>query len=292
MARVHKLAILALVLAITSTSAMPESEAKSSAWSRARKPAKGSAESIGGYSAGCLRGAVAMPAQGPGFQTMRPSRKRVFGHPVLIEYLQRVANKINASHLGPLLIGDLGQPMGGPAPSGHSSHQSGLDVDVWLWHPAVAEKRRLRPKERESLQAKKVVDAKKKQVSAFWSDDIGELLRLAASEPEVSRIFVNPLIKQRLCQATDTDRDYLRKLRPWYGHDDHMHIRLSCPAESEECVNQDELPEGDGCSELDWWFDDEAQAARKLGKAKYQERVGALPTLPDSCNEMAAVVAK
>ena len=31
-----------------------------------------------------------------------------------------------------LLIGDMSQPRGGPMLNGHSSHQIGLDVDIWF----------------------------------------------------------------------------------------------------------------------------------------------------------------
>lgn len=262
--------------------------AKPSGWSRAIKPATGPAESIGGYSAGCVRGAKAMPSKGKGFQLMQPSRKRYFGHPVLIDYLQRVAKKIEAAKAGPIMIADLGQPMGGPSNSGHASHQSGLDVDIWFWHPKAAEKRSLRLKERESLRARSIVDRKNKVVNHHWNDNISTILRIAASEPEVSKIFVNPLIKQRLCESKDKDRVYLHKVRPWYGHADHMHVRLVCPADSPGCVDQEPLPEGDGCEELSWWLDDEAQAARKAAQASYQGKVGALPTLPEPCEEMMA----
>lgn len=269
-----------------------EVNAKPSLWSRARAPSSGPSASIGGYSAGCVRGAKAMPMDGPGFQLMQPSRKRYFGHPTLLSYLKRTAKKIYAAKLGPIMIADLGQPMGGPSNSGHASHQSGLDVDIWFWHPKAAEKRKLRRKEREGVRAHRVVEPKKKTFTRYWNSDIPVMLRIAASAPEVHKIFVNPLIKQRLCESDDEDRDYLRKIRPWYGHADHMHVRLVCPTDSPQCVDQDPLPKGDGCEEISWWLDDEAQAARKAGKSNYQSQVGALPTLPESCNELGATVRK
>ena len=75
--------------------------------------------------------------------------------------------------------------------------------------------------------------------------------------PKVERIFVNAAIKKALCRSTDTDRTWLRKVRPMWGHDYHFHIRMSCPAGSPDCRAQDAVPPGDGCGkELDWWFRD------------------------------------
>ena len=47
--------------------------------------------------------------------------------------MQALADAATKQGLGVLSIGDLGQARGGPAPSGHVSHQSGLDVDIWFW---------------------------------------------------------------------------------------------------------------------------------------------------------------
>jgi penicillin-insensitive murein endopeptidase len=52
----------------------------------------------------------------------------------------------------------------------------------------------------------------------------------------------------------EAERAWLRKVRPWWGHDEHMHVRLRCPSGSPECDNQAALPEGDGCDRLGWWF--------------------------------------
>ena len=36
---------------------------------------------------------MALPADGPNWQVMRPSRNRAWGHPVLIAFLERIAQK-------------------------------------------------------------------------------------------------------------------------------------------------------------------------------------------------------
>ena len=49
----------------------------------------------------------------------------------------------------------------------------------------------------------------------------------------------------------------MAKVRPWYGHDDHIHVRLKCPADSPNCRAQPPVPGGDGCDKsLDHWFAD------------------------------------
>ena len=266
--------------------AAPNAEAEKTKWAAAKKPAAGTPSAIGGYSSGCVRGAVKMPMHGPGFEVMRPSRRRNYGHPLLVEYLKTIASKINAGKVGPIMVGDLGQPMGGPSPRGHASHQSGLDVDIWFWHPQIAERRHLKKSERRSINNRKVVNPKTKEFTTDWSDNVTELLRIAASEPEVAKVLVNPLIKQRLCEEGKLDTETLRVIRPWYGHADHMHVRLRCPKEDAHCISQKENPKGDGCDTLHWWFDEEAQAARRKGKKSYLKKVGATPELPVQCEEL------
>src|SRR5262249_11949985 len=87
---------------------------------------------IGFYSRGCLAGAVPLPITGPHWQIMRVSRNRYWGHPELIELLQRLSDKATNVGWPGLLVGDIGQPRGGPMLTGHASHQIGLDADIWL----------------------------------------------------------------------------------------------------------------------------------------------------------------
>jgi len=90
---------------------------------------------------------------------------------------------------------------------------------------------------------------------AKWSEADARVLKRAVSYPEVARIFVSAAIKQQLCDTAGADRAWLRKIRPWSGHDDHFHVRLSCPAGLAGCENQAPPPPGDGCgAELASWF--------------------------------------
>jgi penicillin-insensitive murein endopeptidase len=225
---------------------------------REATPAPGPAEAIGAYERGCLEGAVAMPADGPNWQVMRPSRNRAWGHPVLITFLERVAAKLPAQAGWPgLLVGDIAQPRGGPMLTGHGSHQIGLDADIWL---TPMPSRRLSSAERDEISATNVVVANGLDIDArAWTPQHRLLLETFAREPAVERIFVNPAIKRALCREAGADRAWLSKIRPWWGHNYHFHVRLFCPSGAPECHPQAPPPPGDGCGkELDWWFTEEA----------------------------------
>src|ERR1051326_7329070 len=88
-------------------------------WSTVSTPAPGPPQSIGFYSAGCLQGAQALPLDGPGYEAIRISRNRYWGQPMMLEFIQELAQRIRAAGQAPLYIGDIGQPRGGPAPTGH-----------------------------------------------------------------------------------------------------------------------------------------------------------------------------
>lgn len=256
------------------------------AWWAVPGPAPGPAAAVGGTGAGCLAGGVALPLSGAGYEVMRPSRRRYFAHPRLIRFVEELAAAAQASGLPPVLIGDLAQPRGGPMRGGHASHQTGLDVDVWF-RPArsLATAHSLDAEERESLSALSMVAPGGSSVDRdAWGPDQATLLHITAGIPEVDRIFVHAAIKAELCAATvPGDRDWLHKIRPWWGHDDHFHVRLRCPDGEGACENQAPLPAGDGCDEtLQWWFS--ADAAAELAKrAKTPTRRPSLADLPDAC---------
>jgi len=222
-------------------------------------PAPGRPEAIGAYERGCLEGAVELPADGPNWQVMRPSRDRAWGHPALIAFIERLAAKLPPEAGWPgLLIGDIAQPRGGPMLTGHGSHQIGLDADIWL---TPMPSRRLTPAERNEMSATDVVAADGEDVDhAVWNPSYRRLYQAVASEPQVARIFVNPAIKRELCREAGADRAWLTKIRPWWGHDYHFHMRLLCPPGQTECRDQPPPPAGDGCGrQLAWWFTAEAR---------------------------------
>ena len=96
-------------------------------------PAPLAARAIGSYAKGCLGGTLSLPINGPAWQVMRLSRDRNWGHPRLLDFLERFAADARTLDGWPgLLVGDMSQPRGGPMITGHTSHQVGLDVDLWL----------------------------------------------------------------------------------------------------------------------------------------------------------------
>ena len=208
---------------------------------------------IGGYAKGCIAGAQALPVTGPAWQVMRLSRNRNWGHPSLVRYIERLAveSKQNDGWPG-LLVGDLSQPRGGPMTFGHASHQSGLDVDIW--YNAMPD-RELSRKERDEIKLSSVLADPSHVDPDIWTTRHIDLIRRAASDGAVARVFVHPAIKKALCETVGSDRSFLKKVRPFWGHDDHFHVRLSCPVDSAECQRQSAVGSDDGCGrELDHWL--------------------------------------
>ena len=129
----------------------PKSPIAREMFAAAPEPAPLTARSIGAYSKGCLAGGVSLPINGPDWQVMRLTRNRNWGNPRLIDYLERLASDAHAFDGWPgLLVGDMSQPRGGPMLSGHTSHQIGLDADIWL---TPMPDRILSPQEREDMEA-------------------------------------------------------------------------------------------------------------------------------------------
>jgi penicillin-insensitive murein endopeptidase len=224
-------------------------------FARKTEPLHGPARSIGGYADGCLAGGAALPITGPAWQVMRLSRNRNWGNPVLITFLERLGTNAKKVGWNGLLVGDMSQPRGGPMITGHASHQVGLDADIWFMPMPDHE---LTREEREFDGAVNMVAADRLDVDPkVWTHERTELIRTTAEDPLIARIFVNAAIKKALCREAGSDRAWLSKVRPWWGHAEHFHIRLNCPADSPECKPQPPVPAGDGCGhELDFWFKD------------------------------------
>lgn len=240
-------------------------------------PAPGPARSIGTYTNGCFTGGDALPIDGPGYQVIRTSRNRYWGHPALITFVQDFGRAMEREGLGVALVGDLNQPMGGPI-SGHASHELGLDADIWL----RLDLPRLSVGARENLNAITMVDTSTYnwRVTSDFGLAQAEMIRLAASDPRVGRIFVHPAIKLAMCQIDWPDRSFLSTVRPWFGHDSHFHVRLNCPADSPDCRFQSPPPAGDGCgAELQSWFPD----PNRVPPPSTPSTPRAPPPLPTGC---------
>lgn len=276
-------ATLAFLMAGFRMAAGADAEA-AALFASAAMPAEGAAAPIGSYARGCLAGAVALEETGAGWQVVHRARNRYWAHPATAAFIARLSARARAAGWPRLLIGDIAQPRGGPMSGGHRSHQTGLDVDIWLYVPP---REPLDQATRESFAAPSLVRADGLGVNRRWRPEYATLIRLAAEDPSVARIFVNAAIKKRLCETTPReDREWLRKVRPWWGHRAHMHVRLDCPPGASSCVAQDPPPPGDGCgAALDWWFSDEALNPPPSATPR---QALTLADLPPACRELVA----
>jgi penicillin-insensitive murein endopeptidase len=246
-------------------------------------PTRERPESVGFYASGCLAGGEALPINGPAWQVMRLSRNRNWGHPKLIRFLENLATKVHeAGTWNGLLVGDMSQPRGGPMRTGHASHQVGLDADIWL---TPMPDRELTRAEREETSATMAVAENRKDVDPqVWTPGHEAVIKAAALDPQVERIFVNAAIKKALCRDAKGGRSWLSKVRPYWGHDYHFHVRLYCPSDSPTCKPQSPPPAGDGCGkDLDWWFTDAVLHPKPSLQPETPRPPKTMASLPAAC---------
>jgi penicillin-insensitive murein endopeptidase len=276
---------VAIILTASLLVAAPASAGSNPAdeWGRVLTPSAGPTRVIGGPANGCIAGAARLPPDGIGYQAIRLSRHRNYGHPQTVAFVEHLGKAAAGAGLAPFYVGDMAQPRGGPMTSGHAAHENGVDVDIWF---NLDPKPALPPEAREEVELPSMVlpDHTDIDRGRFGENQV-RLLRLAASDGHVDRIFVHPTIKRALCQgfggAGDGDRSWLHRIRPWYGHDEHFHVRLSCPPGSPDCTGQSPVPAGDGCdASLDWWFGTRPPATTPTTPAPPR------PPLPAACRAL------
>ncbi len=234
-----------------------------------------------------------MPLSGQGFEVVCPQRNRNWAHPEMNQFMQDLGRFASSpqNFLGSgtlpftptcssILIGDMSQPMGGPMTWGHASHQSGLDGDIRLncqptGRTLTDDERRRMPFTDMATYA--VPEDGEELIAEFhqdrWQEQMSWIIRQAAMDSRVQRMFISPPIKRMLCEyfrvngpetaasedgessakdsylASDrarrpgeyTDTGYprwLAKVQAYYGHSSHFHVRLNCPSGSTECQSQ------------------------------------------------------
>lgn len=258
----------------------------------AKLPTLGKAMAIGYYPRGCLQGGVELPVTGPTWQVMRVSRNRNWGHPDLVRFLEKFAPRAaKATGWKGILVGDMAQPRGGPLPSDHMSHTTGLDVDVWFMPmPGHTLSREERDK---TAAINLVADDWKHLNPKTWTPQHVAFIKAAAEAPDVERVLVNAAIKQELCRV-EPKAGWMAKVRPWYGHHDHIHVRLSCPADSPNCRKQPPVGGDDGCAPnaLAYWFSDKVLNPPKPTTPRKPPKPITLADLPPACKNVLDAPAK
>lgn len=179
------------------------------------------------------------------------SRERAYAHPALVLMLWRSAQDVAKAAPGSVLfVGDLSSREGGPV-SGHRSHQSGRDADVGFYI--------------KDLKGKSVVsheyvafdgDGASKDGSPFVFDDERNWLLVESWAKDrragLSHIFVSDPLRDRLLRFARSRPRHARYVpealallkQPEHGepHDDHFHVRISCPKEEAEiCRTESKL---------------------------------------------------
>jgi penicillin-insensitive murein endopeptidase len=253
---------------------------------------------IGSYAKGCAAGLVQLPENGPSWQAMRLSRGRNWGHPELVDFIIDLSQTAQQIGWKGLYVGDMSQPRGGPMTSGHASHQIGLDVDIWQLPPKSLSLSRA---EREKISSIPVRSDDQRSVTKNWTARHQAVMRAAALDPRVDRIFVAAAVKIEMCKtATRKDKAWLQKIRPVAGHETHFHVRLKCPKGARLCETQKptvaELSKGgDGCDEtLRWWVTDYLNPPKPGKKPqdppprKRHPREYTMADLPNQCKDVLA----
>ncbi|TIS86550.1 penicillin-insensitive murein endopeptidase [Mesorhizobium sp.] len=278
----RKLLLTGVLAALALTKPAAAEERAKDLFGARKLPAVAAPQSFGFYSKGCFAGGVAIPMDGMHWEVMRPSRNRRWGHPAMIALIEKLSRDAAADGWPGLLIGDISQPRGGPMLTGHASHQIGLDADIWL---TPMPDRKFSTEERENISATLMVDEKTHLVKdGLWMPMHTRLLKRAASYPEIERILVNPGIKKKLCDTVTGDRSWLRKMRPFWGHDYHFHMRIGCQPGSPDCKPQADTTPGDGCDKsLAWWFTEEPWRPNKNPDAPKARDLMTMANLPRQC---------
>ena len=92
----------------------------------------------------------------------------------------------------------------------------------------------------------------------------------------------------------DKHPSWMDKVRPWYGHHDHIHVRLKCPADSPNCRKQPAVPENAGCADKDlaFWFSDKVLHLKPAPTPAKPKSALTMADLPPACKTVLDAPAK
>ncbi len=259
--------ILAACFFVFTASSYEAENKPDNSWSIFKTVYPGEPEPIGSYANGCMTGASKLAEKGIGYQSVRRNRNRFYGQPELINFIELLGKYIDDKYSEKVLIGDMSMPRGGRMNFGHSSHQVGLDVDIW--NQVISKKEKVLKNRDMHTIVNKATGA---VIGGVLDKSLRDALYFSATYKDTARIFVNPVIKYNLCN-TELDKSWLRKLRPWWGHDEHFHVRLDCPKGAVYCKKQNPIPAGSGCNDsLYNWVDEQSGIATGRIKPKARSK--------------------
>ncbi|MEY4064153.1 MAG: hypothetical protein RIR26_361 [Pseudomonadota bacterium] len=260
-------------------------------WEDISRPSLGRQEIFGGYNAGCLNAASAPRDTGFGYQYISLSRNKFWGHATMNSYIERMGRAVRSQNMS-LLVADVAMPRGGPFTWDHASHQVGLDADIEFLQDPRSLQRDLTIEERENMPKHYLADEDANAlIPANWNEKYVTMLRTLAEDPEVNVMFVHPAIKKKICENPANKQRWLAKLQPWWGHNEHVHVRLKCPAGSTQCKPKPDITDI-GCDSEDflWWFSDEwrsiYEARKKAQRDNPNPEPDPLPALPSQCQSV------
>lgn len=176
----------------------------------------------------------------------KKSRDIAYGHPALLLMLKRTAKEIAKVMPGSvMLVGDLSAKEGGPL-DGHASHQSGRDADIGFYFKKS--NARVNAKEFRRFRS----DGIAKDGSRYTFDVRRNwlLVRLWMTDERagISHVFVSRGLRARLLDYANrapSERKYAKRAAKFLkqptdsgAHDDHFHVRISCPKNQKDICRE------------------------------------------------------
>lgn len=191
---------------------------------------------VGRAGGGRLANGIQFPLDHEDFVVVSP--ERAYGTAATIDGLLHAAELVQARfpETPRLALGDISARRGGRIRP-HRSHQNGLDADVGFYYRDTGETRWFAPANRTNLDVERTF----------------ALLEALIGLGNVQYIFVDYRVQKILYEYARDELEYPEDvLAAWFqypngykargavlrhvrGHDDHLHVRFTCPDEQESC---------------------------------------------------------
>lgn len=205
---------------------------------------------IGTPNQGLLEDAECLPESGEGYMQLFRDMQRIWGATPMIDMIQKTAADMSRRYPGRdrLQVEDISAENGGDI-DGHGSHENGLDVDLGFFKVNGIEHD---PRATGQMYAPKMVEGGRPTAN-FDLERNWELMKTLHRHGNVQKVFIDQVLKNEMCRYAKSKGDYnsniqvLRSLRHETNHQDHIHVRLRCPANAKKCVNLPDPPAGSGC---------------------------------------------